>query len=108
MQSGRVGRFFYSLTMVDEQRVKIQEILSALEETLDRRLMEECALHLPHVIVAIEPNGHALVQGNVDLERLRILAKELAELVDATLAIRKDDPEFPGSVANTNGATLKH
>lgn len=76
--------------MIDQQGA-IQTILADIDQVLEERLTESGVVALAHVIVAIGPDGHALVHGNIDLLRLKALAQELAELVDASLAIRRDD-----------------
>ncbi|MGQ3300623.1 hypothetical protein [Reyranella sp.] len=85
--------------MVDEQRNKILAVLAEINESLDKRLKDDGASSLPHVIVAIGPDGHALVHGNVDLPRLKMLAKELTELVDASLSIQKNRYERADAAA---------
>jgi len=54
-----------------------------MDQVLSKRLKSAGVSALDHVIVAIGPDGHAHVQGNVDLDGLKALSKKLIDLVDA-------------------------
>lgn len=68
--------------MIDEHDA-IRGILAELGQDLNTQLRDAGVPALDHVIVAIGPDGHAHIQGNVDLDGLKALARKLADLVQA-------------------------
>lgn len=63
----------------------IQAILAELHQDLVEQLHDAGVPALEHIIVAIGPDGHAYVQGNVDLNSLKSLARKLIDLVPGDL-----------------------
>ena len=63
----------------------IQAILAELHQDLVKQLHDAGVPALEHIIVAIGSDGHAYVQGNVDLNGLKPLARKLIDLVPGDL-----------------------
>lgn len=74
-----------------DQMDAIQTILTDVDEILRERLKEN-GTALAHIIVAIGPDGSAIIRGNVDPAGLLELAKDITELAEEAMQ-RPDDGE---------------
>lgn len=67
-----------------DQLQAIEAVLSDIDESLRKRL-RVIGVDLAHIVVAIAPDGSAIVRGNVDPMGLRAVAEDLANLAEETM-----------------------
>ncbi len=77
--------------MTDSKITEIQDILTEVDAILRKRLAA-IGLNIPHLMLAIAPDGAGVVRSNVGPPGLADLAEFLAEIV-VEAASRKSDNE---------------
>lgn len=76
--------------MTESQILKLQEILSAVDNDLRERL-KSAGLQIEYAIVGIAPSGAGIVRSNVGPELLGDMAELLADVADGTIIRRPND-----------------
>lgn len=64
--------------MANDKMTEIQLILGDVDERLHERL-SAISVEIPYLILAVGPDGKALVRGNIDPEGLKQLVKEIEQ-----------------------------
>lgn len=77
--------------MTDSKITEIQDILTEVDEILRNRL-EAIGLNIPHLLLAIAPDGAGVVRSNVGPPGLADMTELLGEIV-IEAASRKPDNE---------------
>jgi hypothetical protein len=76
--------------MSDSQISEIQDILTEVD-TLLRKRMASIGLEIPHILLAITPDGAGVVRSSVGPEGLADMAEMLAAIAIAAAARKPDD-----------------
>ena len=68
----------------------LRTILTELQTTLLRRLDEVGAPDTPHVLMAVGPDGMAIIRANVESDELKAMSEDLGAAADAAMQERPD------------------
>lgn len=68
----------------------LRTILTELQTMLQRRLEEVGAPDMPHVLMAIGPDGMAIVRANVEPDELKAMSEDLGAAADVAMQERPD------------------
>jgi hypothetical protein len=60
----------------------LEEILGEADAIIRRRL-EECGLEVPHLVIAVTPDGQVVLRSNVSPDVLRSFGEDLKNVADA-------------------------
>jgi len=69
----------------------LRTILTDVQDILQKRLAEIGATETPHVLMAIGPNGMAIVRANVAPKVLKAMAMDLGDAADQAMRRQPDD-----------------
>lgn len=78
--------------MTDAQITEIQDIFTEID-TLLRERLSAIGAELPYLIVAVAPDGGALVRGTIDPAELKELVKEVEQAAKEAVLRPSDDTE---------------
>lgn len=69
----------------------LHTILTDVHDILQQRLAEVGAMRTPHILMAIGPQGMALVRTNVDPDEPKAISKDLGDAADGAMQTVSDN-----------------
>jgi hypothetical protein len=76
---------------MSDQTDTIHTILTDVHDILQQRLAEIGASDTPHILMAIGPDGMAIVRANVDPDELKAMSIDLGNAADEAMELRRDN-----------------